>query len=223
MKILLVEDEKKISDFVVKGLKEQGFTVDLAADGRDGFYMATHQSYDVIVLDIMVPGRDGLSILKGLRKENNAVPVIIASARGELDERLEGLNLGADDYVTKPYFVDELVARIHALHRRATGAQLSMRQVGDLVLNMATREANRGDRGIELTTREFNLLEFFMRSPGRVYTRTQILEHVWGYDFDPNTNMVDVCVQRLRKKVDQADEEVLIETVRGVGYRMKKI
>ena len=223
MKILLLEDEKKISDFVVKGLREQGFTVDLANDGKDAYYLATHQSYDVLVLDIMVPGRDGLSILKGLRNANNSVPVIIASARGELDERLEGLNLGADDYVTKPYFVDELVARIHAVYRRSTGAQLSMRQVGDLVLDLATREANRNDRKIELTTREFNLLEFFMRSPGRVYTRTQILEHVWGYDFDPNTNLVDVCVQRLRKKVDAENDDALIETIRGVGYRMKKV
>lgn len=223
MKVLLVEDEKKISDFVVKGLKEQGFAVDLANDGDDGYYLATTQSYDAIILDIMLPGRDGLSILKSLRAKSNNVPVIVATARGELDERLEGLNLGADDYLTKPFFIDELVARLQALHRRSTGSQLSMRQVEDLVLNLSTREVTRGERTVELTSREFNLLEYLMRSPGRVYTRTQILEHVWGYDFDPNTNIVDVCLQRLRKKVEQGADEKLIETVRGVGYRMKKV
>ncbi len=222
MKVLLVEDEKRISDFVVKGLKEQGFAVDLAENGEDGYYLATTQSYDAIVLDIMLPGRDGLSILKSLRAKGNTVPVIVASARGELDERLEGLNMGADDYLTKPFFIDELVARLLALHRRSTGSQLNMKQVEDLVLDLSTREVRRGEREIELTSREFNLLEYLMRSPGRVYTRTQILEHVWGYDFDPNTNIVDVCLQRLRKKVDQDEEDKLIETVRGVGYRMKK-
>lgn len=223
MKVLLVEDQKKISDFVVKGLTEQGFAVDFANDGNDGYYLATTRSYDAIILDIMLPGRDGLSILKSLRAKGNNVPVIVATARGELDERLEGLNLGADDYLTKPFFIDELVARLQALHRRSTGSQLSMRQVEDLVLNLSMREVKRGDREIELTSREFNLLEFLMRSPGRVYTRTQILEHVWGYDFDPNTNIVDVCLQRLRKKVELGEEEKLIETVRGVGYRMKKV
>jgi two-component system OmpR family response regulator len=223
MKVLLVEDEKRISDFVVKGLKEQGFAVDLANDGNDGYYLATTQSYDAIILDIMLPGRDGLSILKSLRAKGNNVPVIVATARGELDERLEGLNLGADDYLTKPFFIDELVARLQALHRRSTGSQLSMRQVEDLVLNLSMHEVTRGDREIELTSREFNLLEYLMRSPGRVYTRTQILEHVWGYDFDPNTNIVDVCLQRLRKKVEEKGEGKLIETVRGVGYRIKKV
>lgn len=223
MKILVVEDESKIADFVLKGLREHGFTVDLARDGDEGYYLACHQSYDAIVLDVMLPGKDGLSIIKGLRAKNNNVPIIAATARGELDERLEGLNLGADDYLTKPYYTDELIARIHALHRRTTGTQLSVKQVGSLVLDLTTREAQRGERLIELTTREFNLLEYLMRSPGRVYTRTQILEHVWGYDFDPNTNIVDVCVQRLRKKIDKDESDALIETVRGVGYRMKKV
>ena len=195
----------------------------MANDGNDGYYLATTQSYDAIILDIMLPGRDGLSILKSLRAKGNNVPVIVTTARGELDERLEGLNLGADDYLTKPFFIDELVARLQALHRRSTGSQLSMRQVEDLVLNLSMHEVKRGDREIELTSREFNLLEYLMRSPGRVYTRTQILEHVWGYDFDPNTNIVDVCLQRLRKKVEEEGEGKLIETVRGVGYRIKKV
>jgi two-component system OmpR family response regulator len=195
----------------------------LANDGNDGYCLATTQSYDAIILDIMLPGRDGLSILKSLRAKGNNVPVIVATARGELDERLEGLNLGADDYLTKPFFIDELVARLQALHQRSTGSQLSMRQVEDLVLNLSMHEVTRGDREIELTSRELNLLEYLMRSPGRVYTRTQILEHVWGYDFDPNTNIVDVCLQRLRKKVEEKGEGKLIETVRGVGYRIKKV
>lgn len=195
----------------------------MANDGNDGYCLATTQSYDAIILDIMLPGRDGLSILKSLRAKGNNVPVIVATARGELDERLEGLNLGADDYLTKPFFIDELVARLQALHQRSTGSQLSMRQVEDLVLNLSMHEVTRGDREIELTSRELNLLEYLMRSPGRVYTRTQILEHVWGYDFDPNTNIVDVCLQRLRKKVEEKGEGKLIETVRGVGYRIKKV
>lgn len=222
MKVLLVEDERKISDFVVKGLTELGYVVERAQDGDDGFWHATTQSYDVIVLDIMLPGRDGLSILKALRQAGNTVPVILVTARGELDERLEGLNLGADDYLTKPFFLEELAARIQALHRRASGHSLSLLQVEDLVLDLSTREAQRGGESIELTTREFNLLEFLMRSPGRVLTRTQILEHVWGYDFDPNTNVVDVCIQRLRKKIDPEGAAPLIQTVRGAGYRMRK-
>lgn len=222
MKVLLVEDEKKISDFVVKGLKEQGYVVELAEDGNDGFVHASTQSYDVIVLDIMLPGRDGLSILKSIRKAGNTVPVILVTARGELDERLEGLNLGADDYLTKPFYLDELVARIQALHRRSSGQSLSLMQVEDLLVNLTNREVSRGGESMELTTREFNLLEYLMRSPGRVLTRTQILEHVWGYDFDPSTNVVDVCIQRLRKKIDAGQDVQLIETVRGAGYRMRK-
>ncbi|MDQ8199328.1 response regulator transcription factor [Pelagicoccus enzymogenes] len=222
MKVLLVEDEKKISDFVLKGLKEHGYVVELAEDGNDGYLHATTQSYDVVVLDIMLPGRDGLSILKSLRKSGNTVPVILVTARSELDERLEGLNLGADDYLTKPFYLDELVARIQALHRRSSGQSLSLMQVEDLTVNLSTREVMRGGDSVELTTREFNLLEYLMRSPGRVLTRTQILEHVWGYDFDPSTNVVDVCIQRLRKKVDAGQETQLIETVRGAGYRMRK-
>lgn len=223
MKVLLVEDEKKISDFVVKGLKEQGYVVELAEDGNDGFVHASTQSYDVVILDIMLPGKDGLSILKSLRKAGNTVPVILVTARGELDERLEGLNLGADDYLTKPFYLDELVARIQALHRRSSGQSLSLMQVEDLVVNLSTREISRGEDSVDLTTREFNLLEYLMRSPGRVLTRTQILEQVWGYDFDPSTNVVDVCIQRLRKKIDAGHDLQLIETVRGAGYRMRKV
>jgi DNA-binding response OmpR family regulator len=222
MRILVVEDEGQIAGFIRKGLEEQGFTVDCSADGDEGFRLATSQQYDAIVLDIMLPGRDGLSILQNLRKQHNPVPVLLLTARSALDERVEGLNLGADDYLTKPFFVEELVARIHALARRASGERLSVLQSGDLNVNLITREVVLAGRPVHLTAREFNLLEYLMRSPGRVLTRTQILEHVWGYDFDPTTNLIDVHVQRLRKKITVDGQEPPIETVRGVGYRFKK-
>ncbi len=222
MKILLVEDDRKILSFVKKGLKEQGFIVDACENGDDGYDYATAQVYDVIVLDIMLPGRDGLSILRGLREKKIAVPVILLTARSALQERVEGLNLGAYDYLSKPFYMEELLARIHAVTRRATGDQLSLMQAGNLTVNLITREVRLGKEKVELTVREFSLLELLMRSPGRVFTRTQILEHVWGYDFDPQTNVVDVYVRRLRSKVDVKPDVPLIETVRGVGYRMIK-
>ena len=222
MRILVAEDEKKIAGFVRKALEEQGYTVDLAGDGDAAYTLATTQSYDLLVLDIMLPGRDGLSILRHLRERHNTVPVIVLTARSALDERLEGLNLGADDYLTKPFFMEELVARVQALLRRASGEKLSLLQAGDLVVNVITREVKVGERGVELTAREFSLLEYLMRSPGRVYTRTQILEHVWSYDFDTNTNLIDVYIQRLRKKLDPSGEQQFVETVRGVGYRLRR-
>jgi len=223
MNVLVVEDEKQVAGLIRKGLEEQGFSVEVSHDGTEAHTLATMRQYDVIVLDIMIPGRDGLSILRSLRKQKNTVPVILLTARSELDERVEGLDLGADDYLTKPFYVEELIARIHALTRRASGTQLSVLQVGDLVVNLIAREVKRGDQAVRLTAREFGLLEYLMRSPGRVYTRTQIIEHVWGYDFDPETNLVDVYIQRLRKKIGAAGQDPLIETVRGVGYRFKKL
>lgn len=223
MKILVVEDEKPIAQFVKKGLEEQGMLVELCENGDEAYERASTQPYDALVLDIMIPGRDGLSVLKGLRKQRNAVPVVLLTARGELEDRLEGLNLGADDYLTKPFFVEELVARLHAVTRRRTGQEVSILRSHDLLVNLITREVQLGEGSVRLTTREFNLLEFLMRSPGRVITRTQILEHVWGYDFDPNTNIVDVHVQRLRQKLSPDDRERFIETIRGVGYRFRKV
>ena len=176
----------------------------------------------MILLDIMLPGRDGLSILRGLREKKITVPVILLTARSALQERVEGLNLGADDYLSKPFYIEELLARIHAVTRRATGDQLSLMQVGQLTVNLITREVMLGKEKVDLTAREFSLLELLMRSPGRVFTRTQILEHVWGYDFDPQTNVFDVYVRRLRSKVDVKPYAPFIETVRGVGYRMIK-
>jgi len=220
--VLFVEDEIKIANFVRAGLKEQGFVVDYCENGDDGYFQAVHNDYDVIVLDIMVPGKDGLAILKQLRRSGHNVPVILLTARNELDDRLQGLNLGADDYIAKPFFVEELVARIHAVVRRSVGDRQNLLSVGALKLDRITREATCNQQAIELTSREFNLLEYLMRSPGQVFTRTQILEHVWGYDFNPNTNVVDVCIQRIRRKIDPLDQTVWIESIRGVGYRFRK-
>ncbi len=222
MRVLVVEDEKKIAGFVKMALEEQGFSVDCVHDGDEGYALARHERFDVVILDIMLPGRDGLSILRQLREQKNPVPVILLTARSELDERLEGLNVGADDYVTKPFYVEELVARVHAVTRRVSGQALSVLQADDLVVDLLTREVRRGERRIELTPREFELLEYLMRSPGRLYPRTQILEHVWGYDFDPSSNLVDVYVRRVRRKVESGDGPPLIETVRGVGYRFRR-
>jgi len=222
MRVLVVEDQERIASFIEKGLKEQGFTIDLVHDGDDGYGLALTEPYDAIVLDIMVPGRDGLSILKNLRKQGNTVPVILLTARSELDERLEGLNLGADDYMTKPFYIEELVARLHTVVRRSAGEATHLYKVEDLSMNLVTRSVKRGDEEIQLSVREFSLLEFLMRSPGRVVSRMQICEHVWNYTFDPDTNLIDVYIQRLRKKIDKEFDTKLIETVRGVGYRLGK-
>lgn len=221
MKALLVEDEQRIASFVCSGLREQGILVDHCEDGNQGYDYALSRQYDIILLDIMVPGRDGLAILKALRRDGRDTPVILLTARNELDDRLEGLNLGADDYLAKPFYVEELIARIHALLRRVSGERQNVLAAGPLKLDRLARVAELDGREVELTSREFNLMEYLMRAPGRVYTRTQILEHVWGYDFDPQTNMVDVCIQRLRKKL-ALPEHVAIEAVRGVGYRLRK-
>ena len=222
MNILVVEDEKQVAALVKKGLEEQGFQVEVCHDGTEAFGLATSRPYDAMVLDIMLPGKDGLSILRGLRAKRFTVPVILLTARSELEERIEGLDLGADDYLTKPFYVEELVSRLRAVIRRTSGEQLNLLHAGSLTINFVTREVTRDDRPVRLTAREFNLLEYLVRSPGRVYTRTQIIEHVWGYDFDPNTNLVDVYIQRLRKKIGAGVEDDLIETVRGVGYRFVK-
>jgi two-component system OmpR family response regulator len=220
MRILIVEDEKKIATFIQRGLKEFGFVVDVVYRGDEAFEIILDQHYDVVVLDIMLPGRDGLSILRALRERSHGVPVLILTARGAISEKVEGLNLGADDYLAKPFSIDELAARLRALVRRNSGETLIRYRVQDLALDLATRGVRRGDRRIELTTREFSVLECLMRSPGRVFTRTQLCQHVWEYHFDPETNLVDVYIQRLRRKVDDGESTKLIQTVRGVGYRI---
>ncbi len=222
MRVLVVEDQERINSFICKGLKEQGFVVDTTDNGDDGYALAITEPYDAIVLDIMLPGRDGLSILKNLRKRDNAVPVILLTARAELDERLEGLNLGADDYLTKPFYIEELIARLHTVVRRASGEPSHLLKADDLVMDLVQHTVRRGGEEINLSMREFSLLEFLMRSPGRVLSRMQICEHVWNYNFDPDTNLVDVYIQRIRKKIDKEFDSKLVETVRGVGYRIKE-
>jgi len=220
MKVLVVEDDKKLGGFLRKGLEAQGFVVDFSDNGDDGFALATTRNYDALVLDIMLPGRDGLSILRNLRERRSTAPVILCTARSALHERLDGLNTGADDYLTKPFYIEELVARLHALVRRASGQQNNLLQHGDITVNLLTREVKCGTKPVELTAREFALLTYLMRSPGRTFTRAQICEHVWNYHFDPGTNLVDVYVQHLRKKLAGDSGEPLIETVRSVGYRI---
>ena len=221
MRILVVEDEKKIAAFIRKGLAEVGFNPLLCHQGDEALALATSERFDAIVLDVMLPGRDGLSVLRLLRERRNPVPVLLLTARSSLPERIEGLNAGADDYLGKPFSMEELVARLRAIQRRQSGEGLNLFQCEDLTLNLMTREVRRGGRKIELTTREFALLEYLLRSPGRVLTRTQLCELVWDYHFDPGTNVVDVCIQRLRRKLDDEFAVKLVQTVRGVGYTLK--
>lgn len=221
MRVLVVEDEKKIASLIRKGLAEVGFNPQVCTRGDDALQLATTERFDAIVLDIMLPGLDGLSVLRELRDRRNNVPVLLLTARGGLSERVEGLNLGADDYLTKPFSVEELIARLRAIWRRLSGDGLSLLQFEDLTLSLTTREVRRGERKIELTTREFALLEYLMRAPGRVHTRTQLCEHVWDYHFDPGTNVVDVGIQRLRRKIDDGNSVTLVQTVRGVGYTLR--
>jgi len=223
MNVLLIEDEPRIAEFVCSGLAQHGFRVDVCGDGHSGYDQACRGGHAVIVLDLMLPGRDGLSVLRGLRAAGVATPVILLSALNALGDRVAGLNDGADDYLAKPFFVEELVARIQAMLRRLAGERLGNLQVGTLMLDRMARELVCQGRSSDLTTREYALAELLMRSPGRTLTRTQILEHVWGYDFDPSTNVVDVCIQRIRRKLTaigaDGDAASCIESVRGVGYR----
>lgn len=223
MKILVVEDDKKLGGLLRKGLEAQGFVVDFSNDGDEGFTLATTRPYDAIVLDIMLPGRDGLSILRNLRDRRSTVPVLLLTARSALNERLDGLNTGADDYLTKPFYIEELIARLHALLRRASGQTRSLLQHGEITMDLLSREVKCAGKPVELTAREFALLTYLLRSPGRTFTRTQICEHVWNYHFDPGTNLVDVYVQHLRKKLGSELGAPLIETVRGVGYRIPEL
>lgn len=220
MHILVVEDERKVAALIRAGLLEQGWAVDVCNNGDEALQLASRQSFDTIVLDIMLPGRDGLSILRHLRVARNTVPIILLTARGDVTERVEGLELGADDYMGKPFSVLELVARIRALVRRRTGEGLNVLSIADLSLNLNQRTVRRAGTDIELTTREFALLETFLSNPDRVLSRTQLSQQVWGYQFDPETNVVDVAVQRLRRKIDDGFSPRLIQTVRGVGYSL---
>ena len=221
MRVLVVEDEKKTASFIRKALQAEGFAVDVCHNGHDALAVAASTPFDGIVLDIMLPGRDGLSVLRQLRERKNAAPVLLLSARGEVNERVEGLNAGADDYLPKPFALVELVARVRALGRRSGEPRSVVLRVDTLVLDTVTREARRNGVRFELTTREYRLLEFLMRSRGRICGRMAILEKVWDYDFDPGTNLVDVYIKRLREKIDAGFDVKLLHTVRGVGYVIK--
>jgi two-component system OmpR family response regulator len=223
MRILLVEDDVKIAFFIVKGLKAAGYAVDHASDGEKGLDLALTEAYDTAIIDIMLPKLDGLSLIERMRKEKSHIPVIILSAKSSIDDRVKGLQTGSDDYITKPFAFSELLARVQALIRRASGLSEPTRlNVGDLSLNLLTREVTRGSRKIELQPIEFSLLEYLLRNAGRVVSKTMIMEHVWNYNFDPQTNVVEARVCRLRDKIDRDFDQKLIRTVRGVGYVLKE-
>ncbi len=221
MRLLVVEDEKKVSSFIKKGLEEEGYAVDVAFDGKTGLQMAMDRVHDLIVLDIHLPGLDGLSILHELRMGKVSTPVLLLTVRANIEDKVLGLDAGADDYLTKPFAFQELVARIRALLRRQTEAKLPVLRFADLTLDPARRTVFRGARKIDLTAKEYGLLDYFIRNPGRVLTRTMIADHVWDYNFDSMTNIIDVYVNYLRRKIDSDREHKLIHTVRGVGYVLK--
>jgi heavy metal response regulator len=222
MRLLLVEDDRKIADFVSRGLSEAGFAVDRADNGIDGLHLALTEPYDAAVFDIMLPGLDGLAIIQRMREARLKTPVLVLSAKRDVEDRIKGLQTGADDYLTKPFSFSELLARVQALIRRASDSvEPTHLSVGDLKLDLLTRAVRRGDMEIELMPKEFELLHFLMRNVGKVVSKTAILEHVWGYDFDPQTNAVDVLVCRLRGKIDRDFTTKLVHTLRGVGYVLK--
>jgi two-component system, OmpR family, response regulator len=223
MRILVVEDEVKMASFIRRALEAESFAVDVVHTGELALASALTTPFDAVVLDIMLPGRDGLSVLRELRKRRVTVPVLLLSARGQVEERIDGLNAGADDYLPKPFALGELVARVRALGRRAVEVKPARLALNDLTVDILSREVVRAGRRIDLTTREYRLLEFLLSSQGRVCGRMQILEKVWDYHFDPGTNLVDVYIRRLRDKIDTDFETKLLHTVRGVGYVMKGV
>jgi heavy metal response regulator len=222
MRILLVEDDEHIANFLKRGLKEEGYIVDVAYNGEDGLYLAENEEFDLIILDILLPKLDGFELCSRLRAKGNTTPILMLTAKDDIEDRVHGLDIGADDYLVKPFAFEELVARIRALLRRQKSVNSHILKVGDLTLNLFTREVKRGGRTIELTTREFELLKFLMYNPRQVLTRTQIAEHVWSYDFDYFSNVVDVYIRYLREKIDDPFEHKLIHTVRGVGYKIQE-
>ena len=222
MRLLLIEDDVKIASFIIKGLKAEGFAVDHASDGENGLHLALTEPYDLAIIDIMLPQMDGFAIIAALRREKIHLPVIILSARGATEDKVKGLQLGSDDYLTKPFAFSELLARIQALLRRSSGvAEPTKLELGDLSMNLITREVVRRGRRIDLQPLEFSLLEYLLRNAGKVVSKTMIMEHVWDYHFDPQTNVVESRIYHLREKIDKGFETKLIHTVRGVGYVLK--
>jgi heavy metal response regulator len=222
MRILVVEDEKKVARFIQQGLEEEHYAVDVAYDGLKGLAMAESQSYDAIVLDVMLPGKDGVEVTRELRGKRKTTPILMLTAKTTTEDKVAGLDSGADDYLTKPFAFAELLARLRSLLRRGAHEKTTVLSLADLVLDTVSHKARRGDRSIELTAKEYALLEFFLRNKDRVLSRTIIAEHIWDYHFDTGTNLIDVYINHLRNKVDTGFEKKLIHTVRGVGYVMKE-
>jgi len=221
MRILVVDDDRRLSAVIKRGLMEEAYAVDLAYDGEEGEYMAEVNPYDLIILDIMLPGKDGIEVCRELRTKKVNTPILMLTAKDTVEDRVKGLDVGADDYLVKPFAFNELLARVRAMLRREGMAKSPELRVGDLTLDTLTRQVRRGERPVELTTKEYGILEYFMRHPNAVLTRTMIEEHSWDYDFDSLSNLVDVYIRRLRRKIDNEGEDSLIETVRGAGYRLK--
>jgi DNA-binding response OmpR family regulator len=221
MRILVIDDDRRLTAVIKRGLLEEAYAVDLAYDGEDGEYMAEVNPYDLIILDIMLPGKDGIEVCRELRTKKVNTPILMLTAKDTVEDRIKGLDTGADDYLVKPFAFNELLARVRAMLRREGMSKSPELHVGDLMLNTLTRQVWRGQRPVELTTKEYVILEYFMRHPNVVVTRTMIEEHAWDYDFDSLSNLVDVYIRRLRRKIDGEGEDSLIQTVRGAGYRLK--
>jgi len=221
MRVLVVEDERRLAGIIKRGLIEEGYAVDTVYDGEEAQYMGETNSYDIIILDIMLPKKDGIAVCKELRARKVNTPILMLTARDSVEDRVKGLDSGADDYMIKPFAFSELLARIRALLRRETISKTPRMQVGELILDTLTREAWRGDRKIELTTKEYSILEYFMSHPNMVITRTMLEENAWDYEYDSMSNIIDVYIRRLRRKIDGDTDESLIQTVRGAGYRLK--
>lgn len=221
MRILIVDDDRRLVGIIRRGMLEEGYAADVAYDGEEGGYLAEINPYDLIILDIMMPKKDGVEVCRNLRAKGINVPILMLTAKDAVEDRVKGLDAGADDYLVKPFAFNELAARVRALLRREAKTKSPELRVGDLVLNTVTRQVRRGDREIELTTKEYAILEYFMRHPNAVITRTMIEEHAWDYDFDSFSNLVDVYIRRIRRKIDRDGEESLIQTVRGAGYRLR--
>ncbi len=222
MKILVVEDEKKVAAFIKKGLEQERYAVDVANDGEEGEQLALSQPYDLLILDILMPKKDGLTMLKELRAKNVSSPVLMITAKGAVEDKVKGLDTGADDYLVKPFAFAELLARVRSLLRRRGSDRSTQLTSGDLTLDLVSHQAKRGDRIIDLTTKEYMLLEYFMRNKNKVLSRMTISEHIWHYNFDTGTNIIDVFVNHLRTKIDGRAGKKLIHTVRGVGYILKE-
>ncbi|HLX11391.1 MAG TPA: response regulator transcription factor [Bacteroidota bacterium] len=221
MRILVVEDEKKVAKFIQQGLEEEHYAVDVANDGERGEFLASNEQYDLIILDILMPKKDGMSVLKSLRGKKINTPVLVLTAKNSTTDKVEGLDSGADDYLTKPFAFEELLARARSLLRRGASEKSTMLKIGDLQLDTITHKAQRAGKNIELTAKEYALLEYLMRNKNRVVTRTLIAEHIWNYNFDTGTNVIDVYVNHLRSKIDDGYPKKMIQTVRGVGYVLK--